>query len=681
MLSKVEASKFKMQNYNSKFKIKYSKLKTSYFILHTSYFNLGQSLVEILIVIGLMAILIPALFTGLYASREGKAQDAQRSEALAYLKETVEAIRTFRENGWSNFSGNGTFHPQVSGTSWTLVAGPESINGFTRSVVINDVNRDSSGSIVTTGGTFDPSTKKVVVTVSWGSLSSSQVSETLYLTRYLDNDAYVQTTQADFDAGTKSGTTVTNTLGGEVTLGVGGYGNWCEPELTIASLDLPKSGVANAVWVIEGQAFAGTGENASGVSFANINITNTNPPSASVVGTFDGYKTNAIFGEDDYAYLGTDTNNKEIVIIDLNNVVGGKYTEAGYFDAPGNGDGNGIFVSGNVGYMLSENKVYSFDLTSKSGSRPILDPDGVVITASGTKGRDIYIVGTYAYIAVSGVGSINELVIVDISNPSNLQMVGWADVNGKSGEDVYVNSTGTRAYLATNGASSYREFFIIDTTSKTGARPTVGSYESNGMSPNGVAVVTGNKAILVGVDAEEYQVIDITNESNPVRCGGLDINTSVFGVAGVLEADGDAYSYIITGDATAEFKIIEGGPGGQYAASGEFISSTFDPGFQTAFNRFDLTVERPPNTDVKFQVAVEDAIAGSCSTVGFTFVGPDGTSATFFETTQTSGATVFSYAIPGSINPGRCFRYEGFFSTTDTTATPILYDVTINYSP
>lgn len=663
-------------------------------------FQRGQSLIELLVVIGISAIILPALFVGFIASREGKAQQAQRAQALTILSQTVEAVRNVREKGWSIFALNGTFYPAISGTSWTLTdcsgACPTDSNGFISQVVISNANRGDCpgadcGKIVTTGGTLDPSTKKADITISWDLPNASSISETLYMTRYLDNNAFIetlglQTPLKDFDLGTKTGTTVTNTVGGEVTLGAGGQGDWCKPSTSIvAQLDLPKQGVADAITAIEGQAFVGTGDNSSGVSFANISISNADPPVPSIVGTFDGYKTNGVFGENDYAYIATDDPHKEVVIIDLRTKdANNKYSEIGFFDAPTNKKGDQVWVSGNAGYMITEKKLYSFDLTSKSGSRPILDPDGVTV-GDGTR---VVVVGTYAYVTIKG--SSIELQIVDVINPNNLTIVGQADLIGKDAKDLFVNAAGTRTYLVTGKQDALPEFFIVDTSIKTGNRPVIGSYEANGMEPKAVTVVPGNKAIIVGkegsLNSEEYQVIDISNETNPKPCGGLNLGDQdgrkVNGISSVLESDGDAYSYIMTGDSNAEFKIIEGGPGGQYASSGEFVSNTFDPGYQTAFNRFDVTVDRPPNTDIKFHVAVEDAIAGSCDGVGFTFVGPSATtSADFFETTLTSGITVFSYAIPASINPGRCFQYKSYFSTTDFTSTPILHDFTLNYSP
>lgn len=633
--------------------------------------QVGQSLIEIILVIGLSAIIFPALLTGMVSSRNGKAQQAQRTQATYLLNETADSIRSVREKGWESFAVNGTYHTATASGSLILLPGQIVINDLTQKIVIEDVNRSAEGEIVESGGLPDPSSKKVRIEISWEQPSPSEVSTTLFMTRYLNNNSFMQTTVADFDTGTKSGTIVTDISGGEVTLGAGGRGNWCTPNLSITALDLPKSGVANALTAIEGKAFAGTGDNASGVSFASVNITTTYPPVAGIDGTFDGYKTNGIFGEADYAYLATDNHSKEIEII---NIVNTPYTEAGYFDAPGNDNGNSIFVSGNVGYMTDEDNLYSFDLSEKSGSRPRL---GSVSLAG--EGKKVFVVGNYAYVAIES--SSTQMQIIDISNPGSMSVIGQASVDGQGAQDVFVNSTGTRAYLATEASASKKEFFIVDVSTKTGSRPTLGSYETLGMNPKGVTVVTNNKAIIVGTAGEEYQVIDIATESNPTRCGGLNIDTGVNGVSSVVQSNGDAYSYIITGDSTSELKIIEGGPGGSYVSTGTFISGPFDAGYKVAFNRFDVSVNNPGSTDIKFQVGISGAVSGSCNNATFNFVGPDGTSSTFFTTGITSGNQVFGFPIPANLNPERCFKYKAIFSTTDPAASPIFNDIMVNYSP
>lgn len=623
----------------------------------------GQSLIELLLTIALVSIFFPALLTGFASTRNNRAVKDQRQLATAYLNEAQEAIRVVRANGWSNLSP-GTYHPIVSGSTWILTSGSELIDSnFTRQIVIENVNRDGNGNI-SQNGTLDPSTKLITISVSWNLPFPNSVSAASYLTRH-DSNIHTDTTIADF-SGTVQEVTVSATTGtsipndGQVQLSAGGGGNWCQPNLSITALDLPKSGVASAISAIEGKGFAGTGDNSSGISYASIAISNTHPPVATVSGTFDGFKTNdGIFGDADYAYLATDTNSKEVEIVDLTHITNGKYSEAGYFNAPGNGTGNSVFVLGSVGYMTSGNHLYTFDLSSKSGSRPQLGS----VTLAGT-GAKVYVVGNYAYVAISE--ETLELQIIQVSDGGRtLSIVGQADVNGHEATDVFVNSTGTRVYLATKSSSSQKEFFIIDVSTKTGSRPTVGSYEANGMSPKGVTVVTGNKALLVGTGGEEYQAIDISNETSPTRCGGLNIDSGVNGISSVLEQDGDTYSYIITGDTAAEFKIIEGP-----ATNGTYTSPSFDAGSDVYFNSFTVNHIVPSSTLIQYEVAVAAAVNNSCSGVNFSYAGPFATSSALPSTT---GNAAYQ-------NPGRCIKYKVTFSTADPTQTPILYDISFNYS-
>ncbi|MBP9691506.1 type II secretion system protein, partial [Candidatus Woesebacteria bacterium] len=62
--------------------------------LHRLTNNRGQSLIELLIVMALMAMLLPVLLGGLIASREGRPQQINRSQAAQKLRETQEALRS-----------------------------------------------------------------------------------------------------------------------------------------------------------------------------------------------------------------------------------------------------------------------------------------------------------------------------------------------------------------------------------------------------------------------------------------------------------------------------------------------------------------------------------------------------------------------------------------------------------
>lgn len=601
--------------------------------------NLGQSLVELLLAIGIASAVLPAVITGFVSSREGKVTQDLRLRAVGYLKEAEEAVRVVREKDWTNFAVNGTYHPVISGSTWSLISGVESISDFTRSIIISDMNP------------IDPSVKLINITVSWGIGSTKEVSSKFYLTRYLENDVYTETTATQFNAGILSNTVVTNTSGGEIQLGSGGKGDWCKPNLSYSEFDLPKSGVANAISAINGRVFAGTGDNASGVSFANISVDDNDPPNIFTLGTYDGYKTNDVFGEENYAYLATDTTAKEVEII---NLTSNPYSESGWFNAPGSTNASSVFVSGNVGLVTSGSNLYTFDLTSKSGSRNQLDS----ITLSGV-GNSIFVVGSYAYVATSG--SSSELQIIDVSNSSDINIVGQVNIDSGAGRDVYVNSVGTRAYLVTTESGSQKELFIIDITNKN-SPSILGSYDTNGMSPKGVTVVPGNRAIIVGTGGYEYQVVNITND-NPVVCpnseGLLNIDSGVNGVSSVIYGE-KAYSYIITGDAGSELKIIEGGPGGGSSENnGTFESQIFDVGHPVSFNRFSATTIIPSGTSITYQVAVSDPVSGLCSNAVFNFI-------------DSTGPIYLA---------GQCFKYKALLLSEDSTTTPILESITINYSP
>ncbi|MFI5265654.1 MAG: hypothetical protein ACHQT7_02820, partial [Candidatus Levyibacteriota bacterium] len=151
--------------------------------------NSGQLLIEALMGMALAAIILPALFLGFFAAKQGKAEQDQRIQAVALMKEAEEVVRSVREKGWSSFASDGVFHPAVNGTAWSFSAGSENVNGFTRTITISDDYMDATRVIVQSGGTLDPSVKKIDITVLWNQPYASSVASTMYVSRYLQNTA------------------------------------------------------------------------------------------------------------------------------------------------------------------------------------------------------------------------------------------------------------------------------------------------------------------------------------------------------------------------------------------------------------------------------------------------------------------------------------------------------------
>ena len=647
----------------------------------------GQLLVELLLAIAIAGLVLPALFSGIATAREGRGQQQQRVEGVNLLRSTNEAVRSIREKGWATFAVNGTYHPVISGNSWDLSAGAETVDDFTRQIVISSVERDANGAIVPNGGTVDPSTKQVVTTVSWSKPIPASINSTLLLTRYLENASYTETTQTQFNAGTKTGLIVRATSGsgladddGELILSPGGHGDWCDPILGISSINL-TGGIATSVTAKQGSAYIGTGQNASGLPFINVGITNANPPVATEVGTSTlGYKTNAVFGEGNYGYLATDTNSEEVVVINL--AASPPYPKAGSFNAPGNGNGLSVFVSGSYGYMTttSGNKLYNFN---KPGNSLPLDSDGVALSGTGNK---VYVVGNYAYIALSN--NTYEMDIIDLTTPTNLVRIGRIDIDSLGAKDVVVSTDGNRAYLVTGLSATQSEFFIINTSTKSSPQLVLGgTFDTGLMDPRGVSIAPGNYAILVGWNGERYQVLNIGSESSITKRCGLSPTFNINGIAAVQELDGDVYAYVVTDDSSGEFKIIEGDAGGQYSTTGTFESQTFNRGYVIYVNNFSALFLQPSGTTIKFQVSLATMTGNppACpSTENYTFIGPDSENPAGSYFTPTNGQIVsfpFLAVPPNYINPGQCFRYKAYLSTTNGTSTPVLNEVTINYSP
>ena len=700
--------------------------------------NKGQSLIEILVVIAIMAIILPAIISGFVVSREARPQQQRRLRAAEIMKETQEAVRIIRENGWSNISDDDTYYPEPAGNSWTLTQGSEIVDGITRQIIISSVYRDSNNTIVspeTPGAILDPSTKSVTIRLNWTEPIPSTVESSFYLARYLDNATYTQTTKAQFDTGIPFSANVitTDTSGGEVTLAPNVKGKWCEPQLAPVTIDLP--GLPRAISAVEGHIYAATGQSAGGGvdSFAHVLVTNTDPPSFSLHGKFQDYETNDVFGEPNWGYIATTNNSKEVVIIDLNqysDIPNKIYKERGYFNTPSDTtDADTVFVLGNQGYVTAGRYLYVFNLSTindpytspasfpQIGSRIQFADSG----DSENKAGEIYIrqVGGSTYVYISVVGShTDELEIANVTsypgqwtiltrsgsnlsdNKLNIEPNNCSTL--ESGKAIFVNVAGDRAYISSINDASFKEFFVINTSNKS--NPSLvggfatnppctngGGYEAGGMDPEQSVVVKStvdnDRVILVGTDApggansEEYQVLKLNDggsEATPVRCGGLQYDVGIYGVAAVKETDGDAYAYLITGDNLNELKVVQGGPDGNYVESGIYESATFDEiGYSTAFNRFLPTFVKPAQTIINFQIAIADPIGGSCNGVTFTFTGPDGTNGTYYDVENPIALNDDGAAYE---NPARCMRYRAYLSTSNYNTTPVLEAVTINYS-
>lgn len=681
----------------------------------------GQSLVELLITISMAAILMPAFLVGFATTRGGRAQQDQRIQATAYLKEAEEAVRIIRDNGWSNIATNGTYCPQpvAGGTTWELKTFPQATtcdipgDGFTRKIVISDTYRNNTTHLVDLNGSsastsLDPSTKTVTVSVSWNSPIASTVSHVLYLTRH-DNLSFLDSKTADFSAGTKSGTTVTNIIDGEVELGGSGASDWCNPNGSgIVKYTLSGNGQWTAISAVapngatQGHAYTTFGFNQSGNPLDSVAITDAATPAVTAGSSFtaDAIKTYGLYADptSNYVYITSNSNKYQVDVVDTTNMS----AHAATFASSGGEPGYSVFVTTingtKTGFVTTADttkgtyKLYSFSVGNSTPLPSTLTQNGNPVTLAGI-GYKVAIVGNYAFIATSS--TTYPLQIVDVSNPSNMTLVKSFSVSSYQGSSpqpgvkLNVDSSGKYVFLATNYVdSTHPDIFMIDVGTPTApvVSGTANTYQNGiGMNPTGIIPVSGNHMIVVGSGGQEYQVFYTYPAVK--YCGGMTLaspGTKISAVAAVSENDGDNFAYILTDDSSGWFQIVPGGAGaggGGGGGSGTFISEGIPlPNLSSSatFNNFFPVADVPSPTKLTYQVAVAPTCSGP-----FTFIGPSGTSAST-DTFATSSAIPITAAsgVTGYQNPGGCFKYKAIFNANGSNSlTPILYQVTVNYSP
>ncbi len=174
-------------------------LPTIYHLLPTR--KKGQSLVEVLVAIAVGALLVIAA-AGMIAPalRENK-QAGKVQTAAALGKELGDNVRVLADRDWHSIANLATtsatnYYIVASSSPFTAATGTESVTvsttTYSRYFHLDDVARDSNGNVVTStsGGSNDPSTKKVTVGYSWPQGATTTYS--FYLTRYRNN-VYDQT--------------------------------------------------------------------------------------------------------------------------------------------------------------------------------------------------------------------------------------------------------------------------------------------------------------------------------------------------------------------------------------------------------------------------------------------------------------------------------------------------------
>lgn len=145
---------------------------------------------EVLVLLFIFGVAMSALFALTGYGNKNVVLVRQTNQAISLAQEAMEATRSIRDTTTWNVDGLGMFstgqpyHAEKASSGWQLIAGKETISGFTRQIVFGEVRRDGSDNIVPSGGILDPDTKKVTVTVFW---QEKGATHDVQLVSYLTN--------------------------------------------------------------------------------------------------------------------------------------------------------------------------------------------------------------------------------------------------------------------------------------------------------------------------------------------------------------------------------------------------------------------------------------------------------------------------------------------------------------
>lgn len=127
-------------------------------------------MVEVMIIVSIITITVLAMLGVADRSIFVARKTTHVAQATFLLEEGVEIVKILRDNNWTNISGLTTdtdYYPIFSSGSWSLSSTPSSVGIFTRTINVQDVNRDAISGDISTTGNNDVGTRLVTVTVSW----------------------------------------------------------------------------------------------------------------------------------------------------------------------------------------------------------------------------------------------------------------------------------------------------------------------------------------------------------------------------------------------------------------------------------------------------------------------------------------------------------------------------------
>lgn len=156
------------------------------------HFSAGFGVIEVLVVTVIISLVLVGLHSAAAQALRLTYESVKRTRATFLLEETIEALRTKRDAGWSTsigtLSGGTDYFLEFTGGAWTITTTNVFIDDtFERKFTIENVNRDGTDDIASSGSP-DTGTKKISASVSWyAPTGTTTQSITTYITNVFEN--------------------------------------------------------------------------------------------------------------------------------------------------------------------------------------------------------------------------------------------------------------------------------------------------------------------------------------------------------------------------------------------------------------------------------------------------------------------------------------------------------------
>ncbi|MBT6691343.1 DUF2341 domain-containing protein [Candidatus Parcubacteria bacterium] len=477
--------------------------------------NQAFSLVEVIVAVAVFAMLAAGVFhivTNSYSNYYGT---GDKQVASDYAQEGLEAVKSIKESGWQTIvdavGANGL--TKDSNSAWAFSGASDTLNDFTRVITIANAQRDSNWNIVDAGGTDDPYTKKVTVTISGTGMDDYT------LNTYLTDWNHKTWTQTDWS-------------------GVGDSEFWSNITMASSSFSTISTSTAGEISL---------SKVAGGTSFSWGGWSDLTPDATAKYKAWEDFYGYQLGPEGDSLYL-TGTSNYDFVKYDISRVQAGIMSPEWKITVPWHTLNLALHPSGDYAYLgtrdFRNGPTYDWDMvcianlqtlaavTSANchiGTVPANDSRYANVLLVNEAGTKLYVFDSYGFGHVFDISDGGAtLTLVNDSQGLTSTNSEWSyQINA-----AYLDESGAEPYVyifSDDGAGEFRKFgFDGDFFSSTSTNAYVdSSYSPDFTDAFYLGQYSGKNRFIVGTEGSTQEMIIVEDQGTSLtEIGSYNLSTS-----------------------------------------------------------------------------------------------------------------------------------------------------------